>query len=100
MNDNVTELEFKTMEGTQGNMTINGVPVEQKIKIEVATCKNCKNVLVQFEPNQPLKSRMEYIEHNMKGNINYCPKCGYKINYGGCQIIDAECSVINVKNNN
>jgi len=100
MLDKVTEIEFKTMEGSSGNITINGVPIEQKVNIEIASCKNCKNILVQFEPNQPIQSRMEYIQHNMKGNLNYCPKCGFKIDYSGCEIIDAVFNEVPEKDKN
>lgn len=94
MNDNVTELEFRTTESTTSNITVNGVPVEQKVKVTVALCKNCNNILVQFEPNTSLKDRIEYIQQNLKGNLNYCPTCGYKINYTPCEIINAEAKLI------
>ena len=85
--DKITQLEFNTMEGTVGNIIINGVPVNQKVKVETVCCGNCKNILAQFQPNQHVTSRYDYINSNIKNQIIYCPRCGYKIDYSGCEII-------------
>lgn len=90
--EKIATLEFSTMEGNTPFMTINGIPMHKKVMIEVITCGNCKNILAQFQPNQPIQSRMEYINSSLKNEIIYCPKCGSKINYGGCEIIEEKAS--------
>lgn len=86
--EKITILNFKTMEGTTSNMTINGVPINNKVMLEVVYCGNCESVLAQFEPNTPIRYRYDYIKNNLQPQLNYCPKCGSRIDYSSCEILD------------
>lgn len=93
--DKVAVAKMKTVEGTTSNMTINGVPVNNKVLVSIVNCENCNNIIVQFEPNQSLKAKYDYINNNLKKEVIYCPKCGCKLDYGGYEIINADINVIN-----
>ena len=88
--DKFAIAQMKTVEGTTSNVTINGVPVNNKVLVSIVNCSNCNNILVQFQPNQPLKSKYEYINNNLKNEVIYCPKCGCKLDYGGFEILNAD----------
>ena len=93
--DKIALAKMKTVEGTTSNMTINGVPVNNKVLVSVINCENCNNIIAQFEPNQSLKSKYDYINRSLKQEIVYCPKCGCKLDYSGYEIINAEVSEVN-----
>ncbi len=93
--EKIALVKMKTVEGTSSNMTINGIPVNNKVLVSIVSCSNCNNILAQFQPNQSLQSKYAYVNDTLKEEIIYCPKCGCRLDYSGYEIINADVIEIN-----
>lgn len=76
------EVEFNQ------SVIVNGVPVKNKRNIDIVTCSNCNNSLVEFQGTIPVKQRGDILANQLNG-LKFCPHCGAKLVYN-LDVIDAE----------
>ena len=73
-------LQFQTQYTQQ--VIVNGVPQNSgEVEVPILTCPNCSHVIAQFNPGTTMLQVFEVCENEISKQINYCVKCGQKLDF-------------------
>lgn len=75
-------------------MIVNGVPVQQEMTI--LCCPECGKVIHQLDQSLPPVIIKQFLEQNievLEKELQYCSRCGTKLNYRSYDVFDVEAEV-------